>query len=287
MDIKDFADKLGGEAYGASISAPGPGHSEDDRSLSVLFRPDGSFIVNSFVGQSFQLCRDYVREKIGGGDRQVDQSALKLHKKDKDTARLALRIWNSASDPIGTLAEKYLNSRSLILPGELRLNTLRFLWRCQFGTGATAAYHPALIAAFKSIKDGSIIAIHRIAITETGEKLERRALGPIAGAVIALDKVESDELYIGEGLETCLAARQLGMKPVWACGSAIGIGKFPIIPRINVLTILGEDCPASDAAILECGKRYRSAGKQVRALFPKCEGDFNDELVGQENARTL
>jgi hypothetical protein len=59
---------LGGEAHGNQVSAPGPGHGPNDRSLSIKIDPttrDG-FIVNTFSPKDDPIaCKDYVREKVG------------------------------------------------------------------------------------------------------------------------------------------------------------------------------------------------------------------------------
>src|SRR5262249_5371066 len=62
-----IAKALGGEISGGQVKAPGPGHSAEDRSLSVKIddnAPDG-FVVHSFAGDDAIKCRDYVRRKIG------------------------------------------------------------------------------------------------------------------------------------------------------------------------------------------------------------------------------
>jgi hypothetical protein len=280
-NIKHIARQLGGSvASKNSITMPGPNHSPRDRSLSVLFKADG-FIVHSFTGDDWRICREHVQQLLGQSDYAAPTN---LRAKD-DNTKLALQLWAGARDPIGTVAETYLNGRGLVLPGELRRTALRFEARCAWGSDAGKTHHPALVAPFRSIKDGRVVAVLRIALTDVGQKIGRRMLGPIDGAAVVLDKVEGDELYIAEGLETALAARQLGMQPVWACGSAIGIGNFPIIARINTLHILGENDAASDAAILACGERWRRAGKKVHAWFPEHGGDFNDELLERLNAR--
>jgi hypothetical protein len=65
--IAKIAEILGGEVKGLDVLAPGPGHSDADRSLSV--RPDNDasdgFICHSFAGDDPIACRDYVREKLG------------------------------------------------------------------------------------------------------------------------------------------------------------------------------------------------------------------------------
>src|SRR5262249_54066860 len=52
---------------GGQVLAPGPGHSAQDRSLSVKLddaAPDG-FVVHSFAGDDPIACRDHVRRKLG------------------------------------------------------------------------------------------------------------------------------------------------------------------------------------------------------------------------------
>jgi hypothetical protein len=65
--IQTIAEMLGGEVRGDHVYAPGPGHSADDLSLSVLLdanAPEG-FVVHSFAGDDALVCRDYVRDKLG------------------------------------------------------------------------------------------------------------------------------------------------------------------------------------------------------------------------------
>jgi 5S rRNA maturation endonuclease (ribonuclease M5) len=58
---------LGGDANGAQLLCPGPGHSVEDRSLSVKIDPDApdGFLVKSFADDDPLQCKDYVRKKLG------------------------------------------------------------------------------------------------------------------------------------------------------------------------------------------------------------------------------
>ena len=69
FDLRSAAHALGGEVSGEQVLAPGPGHSPKDRSLSVKPDPNapGSFLVESFAGDDWKICKDYVREKLGLG----------------------------------------------------------------------------------------------------------------------------------------------------------------------------------------------------------------------------
>ena len=67
MDLRSLARALGGEITGASVLAPGPGHSRRDRSLSVTpsaLAPDG-FLVHSHAGDDWRACRDHVKGLLG------------------------------------------------------------------------------------------------------------------------------------------------------------------------------------------------------------------------------
>ena len=63
--LQSWARALGGEVSGAQVLCPGPGHSAEDRSLSVTIGRDGEPIVHSFSGDDWKLCRDYVRSRLG------------------------------------------------------------------------------------------------------------------------------------------------------------------------------------------------------------------------------
>ena len=68
LEPHEVARVLGGVVTGRNnISAPGPGHSPADRSLSVKIDPDAPelFLVHSFAGDPPMVCRDYVRGKLG------------------------------------------------------------------------------------------------------------------------------------------------------------------------------------------------------------------------------
>src|SRR5262249_35687616 len=153
--------------------------------------------------------------------------------------------------PRGTIAETYLlQHRKLDLPDTVCGTVLRFNPRCPWrneNTGKTE-HVPALIAAFRSIDNDAITAIQRIRLNVDGSKNEPRMLGILHPAAIKLDPV-GERLCIGEGLETSLAARQLGFTPAWALGSVGAISFFPVIDNVKQLTVLGETGEASARAI--------------------------------------
>src|SRR5262249_18059062 len=186
IEIRRAAQCLDGEVRGRNqVACPGPGHSRNDRSLSVRFDPSaaGGFVVHSFANDDPILCRDYVRQRLNlpewkpGDERDrrvpsshkefdrmaMDREAERRPRSEDDLFRIkdAAELWHSAKDPRGTVAEDYLRSRSLELPDDLAYSALRYHpccpWRDE-NTGFTKI--PALIAAFRSIDDDVITGVH-------------------------------------------------------------------------------------------------------------------------------
>jgi putative DNA primase/helicase len=315
LDPRTIAHALGGQMAGRdTVLAPGPGHSARDRSLAVRLdpaAPDG-FLIFSHSGDDWRACRDHVRARLGlpswePGDEQRrtvshqhvekwDLAAVETEANEgsrgwteDEMLRIATarRIWDEGKDPRGTLAEKYLrDERKLDLPDELAGRVLRFHPRCPWrneNTGNTDCI-PALIVPFRSIDDNAVTGIHRIALRSDGTKIERRMLGIVHRAAIKFDLLIGDQLAIGEGVETCMAARQLGLGPAWALGSAGGISFFPLVDRVKQITILGEACATNARAIRICGKRWRKAGRRVRIVMPNVGSDLNDALIAERTS---
>jgi putative DNA primase/helicase len=311
--VSNAAAALGGHVAGPNtILCPGPGHSRKDRSLSVKFdpaAPDG-FLTYSHAGDDWRECRDHVRERLGmprwePGDEQRrhvpphhlvkwDLAAIEVESEEGPRAwtedeilriGAARRIWEEAQDPRGTLAERYLREhRRLDLPDDLAGRVLRFHPACPWrneNTGKTDRI-PALIVPFRSIDDDAVTGIHRIALEPFSPKPDRRMLGIVHRAAIKLDSV-GEQLAVGEGVETCMASRELGYGPTWALGSTGGISFFPIVDSVKALLILGERGDPSAQAIKFCGTRWKNAGRRVRFGMPDPEfSDLNDVLIARK-----
>jgi Toprim domain len=302
IDLRALQCALGGEICGGQLLCPGPGHSPRDRSLAVRLSPFGDdFVVYSYAGDDWMLCKDYVRQRLGvpawqpgdGRDRRVDPSRLKtferaaieaeaerrpLTQDDRVRIERARAVWDEATDPRGTLAERYLRSRALALDDDVAGKALRYHPRCPWrdeNTGAIVRM-PALVAVFRSVDDDAVTAIQRVALTPEGAKLGRRMLGIVHRAAVKLDQA-GDPLHVGEGVETMMAARQLGLAPAWALGSAGMVAHFPITSTGH-LRICGERDEASARAVELCTRRWQAARRRVQVVLPSVGKDLNDEL---------
>jgi Toprim domain-containing protein len=318
-DLRSLARALGGEISGRQVLAPGPGHGRLDRSLSIRFDPaaPGGFVVHSFAGNDPIACKDYVRERLGlpewePGDEQdrridplrrarfdrtaMDREATKRPRSEDDLLRIkrARALWTEGADPRDTMAPQYLMARALDLLDDLAGTVLRFHPRCPWrneDTGKTDRI-PALLAAFRSIDDDEITGVHRIRLDQPQRwpKAHRRMLGVVHRAAVKFGPI-SDMLYIAEGVETSMAARQcmatgdIERAPIWALGSVGAISFFPILDGVKRLIILGESGEASAQAVRLCGQRWQHAGRRVQVLYSEIGSDANDALMMEKIAR--
>ncbi len=298
--LNEIRRALGGKIVGAQVVAPGPGHSSKDASLSIrptAMNNDG-FVVHSYCGDDPIICRDYVRAKLG-------RPSFKAGRRDHRIVKPILQrvgepaatvwaesfhaaLWNTAKDPLDTPVQSYLGSRCIDLAPELAGDVIRFHKNCPF----ERERYPAMLCLVRNIVTNEPQAIHRTALSPDGTAIKRDgktlrlSLGPVAAGAI---KLASDEdvctgLHVGEGLETCLSALQLGFAPCWSLISVGGISKFPILGGVEALTILEETGEASARAIDECGQRWRDAGREVWVVSPTSGSDINDsvrEAVGR------
>lgn len=294
-DLKYLARALGGEVAGHQVLAPGPGHSPADRSLAVrpsASAPDG-LLIHSHAADDWRACRDHVRAMLGiapaGGAPAVRaRPAAPVASTDEaDRIARAAALWREGVDPRGTLVEAYLTSRALTLPDELANDVIRFHAACPWRDETTGKVDrvPAMLALMRQVRGNEITAVQRTALHPDGKKISRRMLGVAGGAAIKLDGDETvtHSLTIGEGFETCLAAKQaLGFAPCWAVGSVTAIANFPVLAGIESLQLLEEtgDNGASARAVETCALRWDAEGREVFVATPRgCKGDVNDVLM--------
>jgi DNA polymerase I-like protein with 3'-5' exonuclease and polymerase domains len=190
----------------------------------------------------------------------------------------AHELWGKANPIAGTLAERYLAETRGIDVGALSSSineVLRFLPRCWLD----GQYHPCLIALFRDIETGERAGIHRTWLTADAQKIDRRMFGRWPRPRAIKLWLADDKLYVGEGIETVLAAAtRLRMRPAWALATSGYLEKLPIISGVGELAILVDRDAPGEAAAAACAQTWRDAGRRVRRLRTKDAGlnDFND-----------
>jgi hypothetical protein len=106
LDPRSVAAALGGVARGNQISAPAPGHSRRDKSLSIRIDPSAKdgFVVNAFAGEDALEMRDYVRGRLGLPDWLPDR-------REQPEPRAHLRLVHKEEPP------KVFSDRHLVAQG--------------------------------------------------------------------------------------------------------------------------------------------------------------------------
>ncbi len=307
--LQQVARTLNGIVNGKQVLVPGPAHSPADRSLSVWIdpgSPDG-FRVHSFAGDDWRMCRDHVRERLrlvnqhscrdaaerNGTALQVANGHCVIKNRqsddDRDRVERALALWRESVPIAGTIAELYLHHRGLFVTTEVQVaDALQFHPACPFRLedGATVRL-PTLLGQVRDIITDEPKAIHRTALKADGSGkadlpglgIAKKMLGAAKGAALKLtmDAEVTDGLGIAEGIESALTVICAGWQPVWACGSAGAIERFPILPGIESLTIFADADRAGMAAAATCQARWVNAGLACRILAPPEDGtDWND-----------
>jgi len=208
--------------------------------------------------------------------RRDAERAAREATEDAKRRKLALGLFEQADDAHGTDAERYLNARKLELPEGA--DVIRFHRRCVFRPGERV---PCMVALIRHNQTDEPVGIQRTKLPPAGwvrgMKMERLNLGPTSAGSIKID-CDADVLHglaIAEGLETALAGRTLGYRPVWATGGKGTIRRFPVLPEpVQSLSVHWEPDAADD--VRECVERWAAAGCEtivLRSLFGKDAAD--------------
>ena len=192
-DLRSLQHALGGEIVnGRQLLCPGPGHSPRDRSLSVWLTADGDIKVHSHAGDDWHVCKDYVRERLGwpqwrpgdGYDRRVDSSRLKafdraaIEAESESRPRTRRRACYGSNAPSrsgtppsiraaprpNSICARARSPSTMTWPTPSCGSIGNCPWRDE-DSGQTI-FISALIAAFTSIDDDTVTAIHRIRVDQ-------------------------------------------------------------------------------------------------------------------------
>lgn len=288
MNAADIAKALGGRRTGNGWSAPCPAHDDHTPSLSISEGADGKALLHCFAECEQSQVIAALRSR--GLWRKYDHNwspcpAPHMPAKEntaQDDARrteAALAIWESAEPATGTLAEKYLASRKLILPPT---SAIRFHPLLKHRTGRC---WPAMVALVTHGTTGNAIGIHRTFLARDGSGKaavvpDRMMLGSCRGGAVHLAEL-GDVLMVGEGLETCLAAMHATGKPAWAALSTSGLRSLELPSQVADVIVLADGDDAGDAAARDCAGRWHRQGRHVRIARPPRGLDFNDLMLGR------
>ncbi|MBL6458823.1 toprim domain-containing protein [Belnapia sp. T6] len=144
----------------------------------------------------------------------------------------------------------------------------------------------ALPAEYRAFGHPRAVGVHVTYLRPDGQgkaegKRPKIMLGGAGVVRLVPDEEVTMSLGLAEGIETALSVIQgHDWRPVWAAGSAGGIGAFPILSGIEALTVFADadDRGVGIAAGRRCAARWRKAGHEAQIVIPRLGEDFNDNL---------
>jgi putative DNA primase/helicase len=190
----------------------------------------------------------------------------------------ARELWIQAGPAPGSLVETYLRSRGIAVPIPA---TLRFLASAKHSPSGLIL--PAMIAAVTVWPERKPCAIHRTFLAADGHgkaavDTSKMTLGPCRHGAVRLAEA-TEQLMIGEGIETCLAAMHATGQPAWAALSTSGMRRLLLPPHVNEVIILADADAPGEAAAKDAAMRWVREGRRVRIARPPKGKDFNDLLL--------
>jgi hypothetical protein len=215
------------------------------------------------------------------------------------TAR-ALAIWHESRPIAGTIAERYLMSRGIVLDGlaaEVRAN-LRYHPGCPRPRDDAGDFAPPLAAMVALVKhsERGLVTIHATYLRADGSgkaaiAKPKAMFGPVRGGAVRLGTLRAgDWLAIAEGIETALAVVSACALPAWAALSAGGIRAL-VLPREATHVVICADHDASGTgqrAAQDAAERWLAERRHVRiALPPERGADMADALIADTAADTM
>lgn len=287
MTAEAIAKALGGRKAGTTWMARCPAHDDREPSLSIADARDGKVLVRCHAGCDQ---RDVIAAlRARGVWNTGEQRPIRLFRKpdsmppagaDSDAVRrteAALAIWRGAQSAKGTPVETYLRSRGLTVPIPL---SIRFHAGLKHPSGGV---WPAMVALVTQGADGEPIGIHRTFLASDGSTKApvdsvKMMLGPCRGGAVRLG-LSDDELMVGEGIETCLAAMQASGRPAWAALSTSGLRALDLPRTVRDVIVLADGDGPGDAAAQDCAWRWKREGRRVRIARAPQGTDFNDLLL--------
>jgi hypothetical protein len=263
QELADIAARLGGEVVDPNKSTvrlrvPRCG------TVTVRVYSPTSFYVYDAPG-SWHEARRYVCERLG-----LPPPPRATNEEDVN------RVLGETSDTNKLLLQHYLQSRGItLLPDCLRFHPA--LWH-----SGSQSHWPAMVAVRKDVS-GKIVALHRTYLAHDGSgkapvQPQRMDLGPSKGSAIRLSPT-TEEILLGEGIETVLSAMQLTGMPGWAAGSAMALRLLVLPPTVRRVIILVDGDDEGEHASQAAAARWFYEDREVKLARAGRDKDFNDLLL--------
>jgi hypothetical protein len=296
MTLRSIVTALGGDLYcgGARANVPAPGHSEADRSVSLLLS-EGRVVIHGFGGTDWRTMRDDLLKR-GFIDRSGKLACsgfagASISKPDRrQRLETAARLWDDAL-PLreGSTSDRYLRHRAVrsarsVLNLRHHPNAPTSVYR-----GGSRVRH-GLIARISDTSD-RLTAVELTYLDPNGRlasglSLVRKTVGVVPpGAAVRLSAA-GEEMLVGEGVVTTLSAVDRFGLPGWALMAANNLAAWSPPPEVRRVLIAADRGAVGQSAALRLLRRLISRGVAAEAVWPNPPfGDWNDVEADEAKRR--
>ncbi len=291
MSLRGIVRALGGEIYdgGRRANIPAPGHSAEDRSVSLLLQGD-RVVVHTFGDSDWKAVLDQLREhqlidahnaSLDGPGRPVVGRPVREEASARERLETALRVWEDGR-PLGhSLSARHCRLRGWTedLPGPEALR--------HHGEVPVSVYRPgrlrrpALLAGIQDAQ-GRYVAVEVTYLAPNGRRtldlrLPRKTVGvPPPGCAVRLDPAEP-EMLEAEGVFTTRAAKVWFELPGWALMSTRNLRAWSAPAGVRSVLIAGDRGKDGEASAEILRARPIEAGVAARVDGPGAPwGDWDE-----------
>lgn len=287
-----LAAALGGETYagGRSALVPAPGHSAQDRSVSLRL-VDGRLLVHCFGGADWREVLDDLRNRglidadnrltgAAPGGRSGQPPAPEPSRAERIAAAAGLWAEGAEVTP-GDPAGRYLARRGVAEVGA-GVASLRAHGAAPAGVyRRRGPYRPALLAGVQD-RVGALTAVEVTYLDNLGRRSRlarppRKLVGALPpGSAVRLAP-PAEAMLVGEGVFTTLSAMRRFDLPGWALLSTSNLRRWTPPAGVRRVLIAGDRGADGErsAGILQAVLRATGVVAEV-ALPPAGYGDWND-----------
>lgn len=295
MTLKPIVACLGGDLYagGRRANVPAPGHSDRDRSVSLLLQGE-RVLLHSFGDADWRAVRDHLRAQgfidaagrmVGGpgscrrgGSAPPDQAAR---------IAAARRLWNGAG-PVGSasLSRRHLLTRA-IEQDPAGIAALRHHPAAPVSVyGRGRLTRPALLAAIEP-PTGGVTAVELVYLSASGAadqrlRLPRKTIGILPpGAAVRLAGA-APVMLVGEGVMTVLSASERLRLPAWALLSARNLAGWTPPEGVRSVVIAADRGEPGEGAAQHLRHRLTACGVAAAVTLPSAGADdWNTAAVAE------
>ncbi|MDZ4374943.1 MAG: toprim domain-containing protein [Phenylobacterium sp.] len=291
MTLRSIVQALGGELYdgGRRANIPAPGHSAEDRSVSLLLQDD-RVVVHTFGDGDWKGVLDFLRDQhlIDASNAPLDGPASPFRAKaarpaasDTERRDAALRLWEPGRAVVGTVAERHCRLRGVrrALPGP---SALRHNSEAAVSAYAAGKHRrPALLAGIQDADD-RFTAVEVTYLAPNGQRaldlrLSRKTVGPSpAGCAVRLDPA-GPEMLVAEGVFTTLSATEWFGLPGWALMSTRNLRAWTPPAGVRAVLIAADRGKDGEASAERLKGRLLDLGLAASVALPPAPwGDWNE-----------